>query len=179
MPSPASSSKIATGAGLNATSLVMPSTSSCGCSAYPSTTPCARSQITSESLTMTTRSSGSKTPKISPYDRSQVNLSKNGKIGRVRRQCGHAGAFYPKRFFTMPARPKTPQPNTALLKCSDPPRAYDQSVVIRSKFTIGAWTLGQLPCDANLVESTLRKKSVTSNWNEGSKVTNRTSMPPC
>lgn len=52
----------------------------------------------------------------------------------------------------------------ALLKGLDPiatvrPEAW--LFVIRSTFTIGARTRGQLFCDANLAESTIRKKCVT------------------
>src|SRR5258707_14558381 len=65
---------------------------------------------------------------------------------------------------------RTPKPQQRLLKCLTPSQAYDQSMVIRSKFTTGAWTVRQNPCDANLAESTGRKKSVTGNlisWNTG------------
>ncbi len=57
---------------------------------------------------------------------------------------------------------RTPKPQQRLLKCLTPSQAYDQSMVIRSKFTTGAWTVRQNPCDANLAESTRRKKSVTA-----------------
>jgi hypothetical protein len=56
---------------------------------------------------------------------------------------------------------KNTQTRASTSQCPDPSQAYDQSATIRSRFTTGARTVGQHPCDANLAGSTFRKKSVT------------------
>lgn len=123
------------------------------------------------------RSDKGKVRKVVLEDVLEAILLKNTKDQTLRPQSGQPFQKTSNRACTTPVRSRpepfiqnaslrcqhgqNPRPIPTLHKWPEPSQAYDQSAVIRSRFTTGARTLDQLPCDANLVESTLGKKSVT------------------
>ena len=102
----------------------------CGCSGCPYTTPCARSPA--RPLRCQQGHPAEKRQKANLTTTARPTVPKNLKPGVYDASAATPGAFAQNRFFTMPARPKTPKPNTALLNC-----------LTRRERTTRAWLFGQ------------------------------------
>ena len=159
-------------------------TSSCACSASPSTTPCARSPASNRAAprwrrTVTTPVRWGTAPSVktgpcdpsvgsrcrrAPYDASPAKDRCHGKIGGLRWQCGNPpgkSRLYDRSAVQIPRRP------SKLGKCPALSHPYDQSAAIWPQNTMPVRSTAQNPYDAKSGKSTIREKSVTSKSNPG------------